>query len=80
MLRWVRCKRGFKDGCDQRSVLWQSRRSQESGVGGASKEVGAPENRISGRSHILTPWNKDLESSTWIETAPLTVRKYSEER
>jgi hypothetical protein len=53
---------------------------RKSGVGGASKEVGAPENRISGRSHVLTPWNKDLESSTRIETAPLTVRKYGDER
>jgi len=26
-------------------------------------EVGAPENRIHGKSHTLTPWNKDLESS-----------------
>jgi len=43
---------------------------------GASKEVGAPASRIHGRSHTLTPWNKDLESSTRVETAPLTRQNY----
>jgi len=62
---WLGCKRG-----KTADVLG------DKGVGGASKEVGAPASRIHGRSHTLTPWNKDLESSTRVETAPLTRQNY----
>jgi len=59
---WLGRKTSTNRACGRHKKVWD----------GASNEVGAPENRIHGRSHTRTRCNKDLESSTWVETAPLT--------